>query len=519
MTLPAYSPPTGLVSIPSGVELAYHPVDVTDPTDRAYLQATSSMTAFSSAEAWLNYHRIGEVRYAIARSARLAGYATLKGVKVDASGSVIQEAERGVVAEIINGIYSPFGGLRGLIERFYTLRQVPGEAWLAAIRRDANEMDGYWFLSPSEIKQESAASDSATTKPVMWQTARRLSENGSKSVFQREIMAKDFYGRVWSPSHQHVDEVDSPMDALNPMCDMLHKLTLSIKGRLEQRFAIAGILLIPNEISDAAITGAQPSANRYSNDKVLNYLIHVMTTNIVSHSDALAKIPILLKGPADVLDKMRHVILEATVAETDLKLRAELIGRILDGLNQNKSAATGMSDQNHFGAWMQGDDERRVAVQPDIESMCHALTRMVLWRELKARGWDPARIRPWRVWFDLSAASVKSNQSEDARQAFDRGLVGADYTRSVIGAKETDKMTDAEYVRWVGNQMKNPVLALYGLESVDVDWDRAEAWGKKSGPTPDTPADDSQAGPGGGGSDGSPDTRDTDTPKSEEPVS
>jgi hypothetical protein len=64
--------------------------------------------------------------------------------------------------------------------------------------------------------------------------------------------------------------------------------------------------------------------------------------------------------------------------------------------------------------------------------------------------------------------------------------------------------------------MDDPYLALFGLEGVEVDWSRVKASGGNPGPNPDSPADDAPAGPGVGNP-GSPDDRDSDAPRSEEP--
>lgn len=520
MGLPQGYQPPPLTVVPSAVELAHRELDMTNPTDREYTANMVAQGSLAAQMSWLNYRRIGEVRYAVARSAKIAGYTELRGVRVDTGGQVIGEAGDGsVVAEIVAGIYSRFGGTRGLMERYYTLRKVLGEAYLMRLR-ESEDVDGYWFLSPSEISSESVtpyvtSQRAAQNKDITWVTSRRHAANGNRESFQRRIQSRDFLGRIWQPDGEYLDDADSPMQSINDMCEMLHMLTENIKGRLQQRFALAGILLIPNEISDAAISGEMPKGNLYSTDKVLNYLIHVMTRNVMRHDSPIAQVPILLKGPADVLEKVRHLVLDQQVHETDLKLRGELIQRILDALDQQKQAVQGGEGTNHWGMWAVSDEERRITVQPDIEAACHAFTRMILWRELKERKWTAGRIRPWRVWYDLSSAAVKSNMGEDVRQAWDRGWVDAEYARGIMGAKSTDALEGDEYVRWVGIKTSNEYLACYGLEGVDVDWEQAALWGSKSGPPADSPADPEEVGPSSSG--GGPDDRDSDTPKSEEP--
>lgn len=508
-------PDLGRVVSPGEVHLAHRSIDLRETMDRAYLESLISITG-DAPDAWLNYRRIGEVRYAISRSARIAGYARLRAVKVDAAGNITREKASGVEADIVESIYGRFGGTRGLIERYYTLMKVPAQAFLIRVVEKEIE-DGYWFLSASELPSEADYETRALKgEGRIWRTRRAPGVGGSWDAFERPIAPQDFLGRIWAPDHEFVEDTNSPMQSLKGMCQQLHDLTESISGRLRQRFAMAGILLIPNEMNDAAIQGDKPSDRKYHNDKVLNYLIHVMTTNVVNHAQGIAQIPILLKGPSQVLDKVQHVVMEATIAETDLKLRAELIDRILTALDQQKQAVTGGEGTNHWGMWAVSDEERRITVQPDLDAMCHALTRLVLWPQLKAKGRQPGSIRPWRVWYDLSAASVRANMSEDARQMWDRGIVSDEYLRAVGGATENDKPSDEEYVRRVGYVMKNPILACHGLEGVDAVLEEAAMWGNVSGPAADSPADPGEVGPGAGDP-GSPSSRDSDTPKTKEP--
>lgn len=521
MSVKEYAGPSGGGVIPADVAFAHEPIDISKVYDREYLNSLVANQSGDALMSWTNYRRVGEVRYAIQRSARIAGSARLVAAKVNEKGQIIETKERGVEADIVASITSRFGGVRGLIERYYTLMNVPGQSFLARVRENrdgSGNADGYWFLSASEIAREGDSERQAKRNADLVWTMRRAA--GTNSVVSRRmIKPADFYGRVWSPDHQFVEDVDSPMQAINPLCDQLHTLNETLAGRLRQRFALAGILLIPNEISDAAISGdegARPRDGLYSNDKVMNYLIHVMTTNVINHAKGLASIPILLKGPAAVLDKVRHMVMDVKIFEEDLKHRAVLIESILAALNQQKQAVTGGEDTNHWGMWAVADEERRITVTPDLEAMCHALTRLILWPELQARDRRPGSITPWRVWYDLSAAQVRANQGEDARQGFDRMVVSGAWLRDLMGATEEDMPTGAEYVRQLGVLIKNPILATYGLEGVDVDWDRAAAWGKSPGPTADSPGDDPQAGPGAGDP-GSPDDRDSDTPRSEEP--
>ena len=253
-----YTPPPTVAQTASPlggqVVFAERMLDPGTEDDRGYLVGTTSMGKSKSEQSWLNYNRIGEVRYSVARSARIAGYAHLRAEYVSRTGEVESVSEQGVVADLVAEMYGKFGGTRGLVERFYTLMKVTAEAYPIWVR-EGDMVDGMWFLSPHEIDDSSIIGGRVdTTRPVKWITGRYQSPQGGTNLFTRSVQNSDFIGRIWVPSKQFTDEADSPMTALNDQCEMLHTLTQSIMGRLRQRFALAGLLLIPNEISDAAIS-------------------------------------------------------------------------------------------------------------------------------------------------------------------------------------------------------------------------------------------------------------------------
>jgi hypothetical protein len=148
-----------------------------------------------------------------------------------------------------------------------------------------------------------------------------------------------------------------------------------------------------------------------------------------------------------------------------------------------------------------------------------ALTRLVLHRQMVEDGVAPEQILKFAIRHNLSRSAIRANQQEDARQARDRGLITAKGTMELSGIDNTMHLdpNSEEYIRWVGLQTKNPMLMAYGTKGYeDVDWDTVAKFPAKAGPGSDSPADDSQAGPGK--SSGSPDDNETDTPRSKRPV-
>jgi len=496
-------------------------LDTRDDADRYYVQTTTANTRTQSSRSWLWYERIGEVRYAVNRSARLAGYTTLVAMERNRDGSLGERVTNRDVMEIVNGIYSPFGGIRHLFERFYTLRKVAGDMWLVRTRDDNGDPNGYMLLSSDELDTSELQYNAPSRQGMLrwWTLPASGRGNPDQGRLYYDILPEDFIGRLWNPSARYVGMPESPMMALDTECEVLYELTESLKSKIQSRFALAGMMFIPSEINDIRVSGATTDQrNPERLDQFTRFLVEAMTRNVRDRSSAESRVPIVVRGPGEFGDKIKTITIDNAVWETDIALRAELLNRIMAGLDQQQDAVQGVGSSNHWSAWAVSDEERRVSVQPDVEAFCWALTRMVLHAELAERGWDADRIAKVQLWYDMSGAATRANQQEDARQTRDRYALSDSALRRSSGFTEDDAPTEAEYVRQIGAKIGDPYLAMFELDVTErIDWSKVGMNRTKPGPKPMTDADETPVGPGVG-QPGSPDDIDSDTPRTERPV-
>lgn len=494
-------------------------IDLNDDVARAYLRTTRKKGRSAGARPWKWYQSIPEVHYGVSRSARIAGYARLKPHLANADGSPGAAADDPVVLEAVRAIYSPFGGTRQLVARYYTLAKVPGEMHLIRCRDDQGSPDGYDFISSDELDVDDI------DQGRLWRNTLPAGagvSSADRSLTRIPIDPDDYICRVWVPSAQYVDLTDSPLSAADALCSQLDLLTKSTIARLKSRLAQAGVMLIPTELVAADTRSPEERARAYDPDPLVDRIYSAWVKAIRSNDDPSSVVPHILRGPAAALEQVRLLFSDREIMATDMQLRGELINRILMGLDSQQDAVKGVGENtNHWGAWAASDEERRVAVMPDLETMAWVLTRGVFHEQLREAG--VANWQDYMLYPDLSAASSRSNQSEDGRQLHDRGAMSDKALRRVSGINDSDAPDDAEFVRWVGRQTKNPYLMLFGTKAggtegdSEVDWDEAARWTGKTGPAPDSPADESPIGPGVKDP-GSPDSNDSDTPKSQRPA-
>ena len=473
--------------------------------DRNYLNAVLSNYKFDKDAPWKWFNRLGEIHFALSRSAHIAGYGHLHAVHLGPDGVPDQELTAGPAADVVAGLLDPYGGVRGLLERFYLQRKVCGDSYL--IRSvEGGAFNGHMFISPSELIPKN--SDTGDLQSVQWKSLP-INPTGASDKILHNISSTNFLGRVWKSHPQWRDLPDTPLMALDTECELLHKSTQVLKAKMMNRLTMAGILYIASEIQ-AVANGDLKTA---SPDKILDTIIQIMQTNFAEPDSGAAVTPILMRGPAEFVDAVKFITEDKAVYEEDLRIRQELIERILFGLDLSKPSATGESN-NRFTAWAASDDERRIAVQPDLEDACWAFNKLVMWPQLRKAGFpaDPNDRRNYVVVSTLERADIRANRSEDVRQGWDRILISDDAGRREIGFRPTDAPKTDEMVRILGRQMKNPFFATWGLPIHD-ELEDADAWSYINGitgPDPDSIADDPNAGPGDSG--GGPDDSDPETP-------
>lgn len=486
-------------------------IDITKPADARYAATVLSLSKNKSRTAWDWYDKLGEIHYAVSRSTKVAGYAELGVYKLEPNGDIGEQVTSGMAAEIAAGLYSPYGGVRGLVERFITLMKIPADSYLIKTM-NGTEHDGYDFVSADELIMPDPTSLVHATPGT---ALKRLTLPGKSQWDDSEqsetIAAAEFIGRVWRPSPRFVDLPDSPMIPLDSACELLHLLTIGLRSKLLSRLASNGIMYIPSEVNEARSAAPTGEPGEFHQNKVLNTLIEAAVYASRNPTAPEAAMPIFMSGPGIHGDQFKHIIMDQELYTTDMELRVELIHRILTGLDIQPMQVTGVHTGNHWAAWASSEDELRVSVRPDLETMCWALTRLVLWKQMQDRGQKPGMIAKHVIWFDMSKAQSHQNIAEDARQMADRILISPEATRRAAGWGERDAPNPIDYIRMCGIAMGDPYLATFDMpEAKKFDWEKIGS--AKTGPNADSQAPDSNVGPGKG-QPGSPADNKSNTPK------
>jgi hypothetical protein len=323
-----------------------------------------------------------------------------------------------------------------------TCLRVAGEAWLHG--ETVNGRERWTVRSSDEVV---AASNGLGIVELPGLQPRPVKPGGNEVLL-----------RLWKPHPRWKQLSDSPLRRMLDTCEDIVLIGRELRAASRSRVAANGILLVPDGMSLVR----KPDG---SYDDLQSELEVTMLAPIANEGDAGAVVPVILRGPADQLEKVRHLIL-ARETSSDLieKLEAAL-SRLREGMNMPPDANQSVKDMNHWSAWSVSQENWKNYLEPEcriiVDSFTEAYLRPVLMLpEAKGGGGlteDEAELV--QVWYDAGNVTENANRGGDARDLYDRGEVGGEFLRSALGAGKDDAPDRDEYERmlaWKAAQNMTP---------------------------------------------------------------
>jgi hypothetical protein len=262
------------------------------------------------------------------------------------------------------------------------------------------------------------------------------------------IAANSYVARMWAPHPRFSELADSPMRSLLESGEELLLLSRSIRAATRSRLANGGILGIASELSFASTTAGGDDDDPEADPFMAN-LVEAMITPISDEASASAVIPIVVRGPADVLEK--GIIYKPLIRPADDRAaadRAELIGRIANGLDIPREILTGVADLNHWTAWQVDDSTFRYHIEPAVLRDVNSLTVGYFRPRLLADGGGYSREDVARlvIWYDPTDLVTHPDRTADAINMFDRDAISLASLRDAGGWDDSDAPGEDEFV-------------------------------------------------------------------------
>ncbi|MFI5629209.1 hypothetical protein ACIA8E_07480 [Streptomyces sp. NPDC051664] len=381
------------------------------------------------------YHQVPEVRFAASWIGNaMSGSRLFAGRRAD-DGTIEPAPDDHRAAQIVAQIAGGPDGQSKMLGAFGKHLTVPGEGWIV-VRPNSEVLSPYspedghdWrVLSVKEVKQQSGKL-----------TAEIDDEDVAIPAGDPDTMDPDspVALRVWEPDPERAIEADSPVRSSMELLEELLLLNAAVKAIARSRITGRGLLLIPK-----GTRFPSSGANGDAEDDLIEIFMTIAETAIRDPESAAATVPIVLELPAEAIAEFKHIKFESEFDELALRLREEAVRRFATGLEIPAEILLGLGDVNHWGAWALTSEAIRLGIEPKLATVSYALTQQWLRPILEAENVEDWH--RWLVWYDTSPLRVRTNRSETALQAYDRGVISAQALRRETGFDESDAPDAAE---------------------------------------------------------------------------
>lgn len=276
-----------------------------------------------------------------------------------------------------------------------------------------------------------------------------------------EIPSTQFVGRVWQEHPRYSDDADSSMKALVELCDDLFLYTRAARSSARSRLN-AGVFFVPDEMSVSAdgITDLPDDLNIDADDIPMNddpeedlfeqEMIDHFTTPVADEASAAGVVPFIVRGPADLGEKLKHIKFDRPF-DAEIAKRAErTLERILQGIDLPKDIVTGLANIKYSNAVQIEESLYTSHVEPRILMLCDAFRAVYLEPALVAAGVDPDIAENIVIWYDPSPIMTAPDKSNAANVAYDKYELSGEALRRYNGFTEADKPSDDELARRLG---------------------------------------------------------------------
>ena len=404
-------------------------------------------------EAWEYYDAIGEIKYAFNLVAsvvsRIRLYAAIvqdpSEPPVPIRNSDFVDARLASAAErAIVRLDSAYGGQAGLLKDAALNLSVAGECYLVQMpaRAGAGLPESWDIRSVDELQIDQRSNYTITPR------GQGTSMGGGSNMEGIKLPKGAFVGRIWKAHPRFSDEADSSMRGLLDLCAELLLLNRTFRSTARSRLN-AGALYLPDGLSVAASpdpdypydedsdlnTGFTPEE---AADEFEDQLMDAMTTPIRDEDSASAVVPLIIRGPAELGDKIKQFKFERSFDPALAQRADRVLERILQGLDVPKDIVTGLANVKYSNALQIDESLYKAHIEPLMLLISDALTVVYLRPYLLSAGFDPAVVERVCIWYDPSQVATRNDRAADADAGFDRMAVSMDTWRRAHGFTETD---------------------------------------------------------------------------------
>lgn len=440
-------------SAPRPLTAAAARVQIKDKAEAELFKARrSSSVSQWQQEAWEYYDAIGEIKYAFGLVGAITSRVKLYAAVVDdpseapvnvRSSDKVDPQLADAAARALARLDSSYGGQAGLLRDAALNILVAGECYL--VQRPA--LPGSGLPESWDIRSVDELRVDGRNQYVL--QPRREAAATTATVIPQDA----FVGRIWRAHPRYTDEPDSSMKGILDLCAELLLLNRTFRATARSRLN-AGAMYLPDGLSVAAqpesgaqfedeIDITQPTEDEEA-DMFEMQLIDAMTTPISDESSASAVVPLIIRGPSELGDKIKLFKFERSFDPALADRSDRVLERILQGLDVPKDTVTGLANVKYSNAVQIDESLYKAHIEPMLLLISDALTVVYLRPYLRSIGYSEAEVDRLVVWYDPSAVSTRNDRAADADSGFEKGAISFDTWRRMHGFSDADAPSPTE---------------------------------------------------------------------------
>lgn len=406
-------------------------------------------------DAWLVFHAIGEVKYADRFLANGIGRLRLfPAVRPEAdqapvpiADSDLSDTAKAAAQDALDRIKAERGGQSAILSAITLGLEVAGECFLLGYEEADEQRDAEGaVVSPARPERWEVRS----TSEVIVSAEGQVQTRGGPGEQPEDVPPGTFFLRIWEPDPQWQEKPDSPLRGVLSEADELLILSRAIRAAGRSRLP-AGLLLVPSELSFGNPDPSKPKPASDDDDPFAVALMEAMTAAVEDEGDPSALVPPVVRGKAEHLKELRHVLLSRPIDGVQAEQRKELLRRLAQGLNVPPEIVTGMADLNHWTAWQVDGSTFSAHMEPRALGIVDALTSGVF-RSLFAAyaGVTAEDVERVFIWYDESEVVTQPNRAQDAKDAHNANVISDEALRKALGFSDADAPSAEELARRTG---------------------------------------------------------------------
>lgn len=267
-----------------------------------------------------------------------------------------------------------------------------------------------------------------------------------------QLTGADFIERVWRKHARYSGWADSNVRAAIGALEEVYLLNRLARSNTRSRI-LAGILTMPDELDfgdDDQPMDGEPGRKSVGFDRELE---EAMAAVISSEEDANSVAPLILRGPADLLDaKVTRVIeFPRRYGSEEAGQYKEAIAKIGRAIELPLERLAGLEGINHWSAWLIDDDTYKAYIKPLLEICAEAILYGFLRPMLLQNGWDQDLVDRVVVAVDASKLVARPDRGKVATEGYtlDVPAISAEAWRKSNSFGDDDAPNDEEMQRHI----------------------------------------------------------------------